>query len=221
MSFNAAEYQKIARSLCWRARHCKRRHRRLAARNELVMRSQWLIKATANKFRYYRQLPADDLISEGQLALIRSIEEYDFSNGTPFNGYAGRAIFHAMYDAIYLHKHIIHVPRQHRKLNPGTPYHADALRSRKTASLKPADAAQFIDHRNPDLNIEDKEFIDWSLSQLDGRERKVIDLVYRIDAGHNKTHREISKLLNIARQRTSQIHSCAIRKMMAAARPLF
>jgi len=75
-----------------RAREMMRWHGRvLAARSDLVTANMGLVPAMAKRTRIpHVDLP--ELISEGNMALLRSVEKFDVSRGFKFSTYACRAI---------------------------------------------------------------------------------------------------------------------------------
>ncbi len=84
-------------------------HGSTAARNELVERNLGLVRAIAREFsqsgsRY------DDLVAEGNMALIRAAERFDPDRGVKFGSYAAIWIRHAMRSARAASIRPVHVP---------------------------------------------------------------------------------------------------------------
>lgn len=80
------------------------RHLRAAirVRNDIVMGNQRLVLSIASRLSAHG-LPIEELLSVGNLPLIRAVEIFDYRRGLKFSTYATWAVRHALYR--YLKKH--------------------------------------------------------------------------------------------------------------------
>lgn len=72
----------------------------MEARNELILRNQRLVICIAKKYRGVSDFDFMDLISEGNLGLVRAIEKFDINKNTKFSTYAMYWIRQAIMRAI-------------------------------------------------------------------------------------------------------------------------
>ena len=189
------------RRLCWAARHAETAEERLAARNELVLRCQGLVTMCAQWFIGRCPRSFDELMSDGQIGLIRAVELYDFDRGFAFSTYATTAIRRAMDEGV----------RTHLRQN------------RKTMLLDELAAANLPDRetdRAVQITSERQMQIGRLMRVLTVRERQIITLYYRLDYGAEAslTDREMSRKFRVTHQRICQLRNKAIEKMAEAHR---
>lgn len=80
------------------------------ARNELILRNQRLVVCIAKKYRGISDFDFMDLISEGNLGLVRAIEKFDMNKNTKFSTYAMYWIRQAIMRAIENRGDVLRVP---------------------------------------------------------------------------------------------------------------
>lgn len=94
------------RSLLQRAQHGDRR-----ARERLVVRHLDDVRSIARRYRNLG-LPVDDLVQEGALGLLDSIDQYDASRGPEFDTYARFRVRRAIRNALTDKSRVIRLPKQ-------------------------------------------------------------------------------------------------------------
>lgn len=192
---------RINRSLCWRARHCKRAWRRLAARNELIVRCQGLVYAVAWKFGDRGRRTLDELVSDGQIGLMRAIELFDFDRGYAFASYATVAIRRTMTDGM----------RDHDR------------QTRKAFLLDESAAANLPDRESEHTTESERErgeLLGRLLMRLDDRQREFITICYGLgrESGKPMPDREAAAYFGVTHQRVCQLRNGAIDRMARALR---
>jgi RNA polymerase primary sigma factor len=100
--------------------------RTVGERNQIVLSHQWLVRAVALGFQG-RGLDYEDLVSEGQLGLLRAAELFDPSYGKPLAAYAALWIRHSIAYGIASRGSMVRVPQAVRGL-VGRYRRAQALR---------------------------------------------------------------------------------------------
>lgn len=67
----------------------------LAVKNELILANLRLVVAIAKRYINNEQIELFELVSEGNMSLIRAVEKFDFARGNRFSTYATSAIKHS------------------------------------------------------------------------------------------------------------------------------
>jgi RNA polymerase sigma factor (sigma-70 family) len=138
----------------------------------------------------------DELVSEGNVALMRAVEKFNFALGNRFSTYATYAIQRHFY-------RLSHRGRQQRKR-----FVADdeALRSRAA--------------NEPDGRYRSSEQIDMLkslfagfLSELEPRERRIVVARFGFDGKSPRTFRELGSQMGVCKERIRQIQSRAMEKI--------
>lgn len=169
-----------------------------------------------------RGVPMDDLISEGNIAMIEASRKFDESKGKRFVSYAAPFIRHAMEHAIEQQAGLFRVPRtesnrdtKKRKM-PVSVDEPIPLGSNNGFNLLSVLANGNV--KQADINLEDEETIDrlrQTLNVLNDREQEVIKRYFGLDSA-SFTMAEIGDIMGLKRERVRQIRNKAIRKMQKA-----
>ena len=162
----------------------------------------------------------EDLVSEGNIGLMKAAAKFDASKGVRFVNYAVVHIRQAIEKAIDQQGGLYQVPKdvkQDLARQQSIPLSVDApLGHRTNMSLlsvlvnKDAPLADECVHSEA---IEDA--IEYALGTLDDRERRVVNAFFGIDQEH-ETMAEIAEDLELKRERVRQIRDKAIRKLRKA-----
>ena len=185
----------------------------MKARNELLEANLKFVFDVAKRYSG-RGVPMGDLISEGNLGLIKAIEKFDESNDVKFISYAVWWIRHSMLDAI-----------QKRKLTESVELEAGVSNDNVFARSLSDDED---DDTEGDYPLDDSSeayerlskqnsLLNKMFSNLSQREVNVINYYFGIDGNEKLNLIEIGKKLGITSERVRQIKMNAIRKMRSSA----
>ena len=183
------------------------------ARNELLEANLKFVFDVAKKYSG-KGVPMGDLISEGNLGLIRAIEKFDESNDVKFISYAVWWIRHSMLDAI-----------QKRKLTESVELEAGVSNDNVFARSLSDDEDDESDGDSPlddtseayERLSKQNSLLNKMFSNLSQREVNVINYYFGIDGNEKLNLIEIGKKLGITSERVRQIKMNAIRKMRSSA----
>lgn len=172
-------------------------------RNEIVRANLPLVLAMARRTRIVNVDPAD-LISEGNLALLRSVDKFDCSRGYKFSTYACRAILKSFARvAARTSRHRGHVPTE----------------------FDPAlEKSNYLDQRRRDLEdrcvAELQSILTRDQTGLSEVERQVIRARFAISESDNtaepaevKTLEQVGELIGVTKERVRQIQNKALSKL--------
>ena len=185
----------------------------MKARNELLEANLKFVFDVAKRYSG-RGVPMGDLISEGNIGLIRAIDKFDESNDVKFISYAVWWIRHSMLDAI-----------QKRKLTESVELEAGVSNDNVFARSLSDDEDDDVEGDYPlDDSSEAYErlskqnsLLNKMFSNLSQREVSVINHYFGIDGNEKLNLIEIGKKLGITSERVRQIKMNAIRKMRSSA----
>ena len=157
-----------------------------------------------------RGVPISELISEGNMALIKAIDKFDTERGTKFISYAVWWIRNSMRECIEkgTKKRLYEEPESSR-----TRYHDDDETFDEDVARLPSDVEyDSASDRERDM-IDDVADL---TAGLDERESLIIDRYYGL-SGEEKNLIEIGRELSISGERVRQIKRGAMRKMRTRA----
>lgn len=169
-----------------------------------------------------RGVPMDDLISEGNMAMVDASRKFEADKGKRFVSYAAPFIRHAMEEAIERQAGLYRVPRSEatretkRRKMPVSVDEPIPFGSATGFSLLSLLVNKNV--KQADLSIEDEQTaqkINNAISKLDDREREVVKRYFGIGAETN-TMAEIGETMELKRERVRQIRNKAIRKLRKA-----
>lgn len=166
-----------------------------------------------------RGVAMDDLISEGNMAMIDASRKYDPSKGKRFVSYAAPFIRHAMEQAIEQQAGLYRVPRSEsnretkkRKMpvSVDEPIPLGANTGFNLLSVLVNGNVKQADRTIEDVETADK--LRRSLDVLDEREKEVITRYFGLGST-SFTMAEIGETMGLKRERVRQIRNKAIRKL--------
>lgn len=169
-----------------------------------------------------RGVPMDDLISEGNMAMVDASRKFEADKGKRFVSYAAPFIRHAMEEAIERQAGLYRVPRSEatretkRRKMPVSVDEPIPFGSATGFSLLSLLVNKNV--KQADLSIEDEQTaqkINKAIAKLDDREREVVKRYFGIGAETN-TMAEIGGAMGLKRERVRQIRNKAIRKLRKA-----
>lgn len=166
-----------------------------------------------------RGVDMDDLISEGNMAMVDASRKFDPSKGKRFVSYAAPFIRHAMEQAIEQQAGLYRVPRSEanrdtkKRKMPVSVDQPIPIGSNTGFNLLSVLVNRNV--KQADLNLEDEETTDKlnrALSVLDDREREVVTRYFGLGSA-SFTMAEIGEAMGLKRERVRQIRNKAIRKL--------
>lgn len=164
----------------------------------------------------------EDLVSEGNIGLMKAAAKFDASKGVRFVNYAVVHIRQAIEKAIDQQGGLYQVPkdvRQDLARQQSIPLSVDAPLGHRTnmslLSVLVNKDAPLADERVHSEAIEDA--IEYALGTLDDRERRVVNAFFGIDQEH-ETMAEIAEDMDLKRERVRQIRDKSVRKLRKAYR---
>jgi RNA polymerase sigma factor (sigma-70 family) len=163
-------------------------------RNQIIRANLRLVVSVARK-HLRPTLSLMELISEGNLTVIRAIDSFDLHKGNRFSTYATLALM--------------------KGFARGVPAMQAAAR---LASGNEAMLGALADGRNTgDLrDLVQRDQVHELLKQLDGREREVISAHFGLRNSEPATYQQVGTRLGLSKQRVRQIEQAALAKLRAA-----
>ena len=164
----------------------------------------------------------EDLVSEGNIGLMKAAAKFDASKGVRFVNYAVVHIRQAIEKAIDQQGGLYQVPKdvkQDLARQQSIPLSVDAPLGHRTnmslLSVLVNKDAPLADERVHSEAIEDA--IEYALGTLNERERRVVNAFFGIDQEH-ETMAEIAEDMDLKRERVRQIRDKSVRKLRKAYR---
>ena len=211
------------------------------ARQLLILSNLRLVISTAKK-SLGNGLPLIDLISEGNIGLIKAINKFDYTKGHRFSTYAVWWIKQSIKKAIINTGRDIRIPsykyEQLAKVNkvitdyvaqhgesPSTSYIAKEVELKESKVILLLNEFQDVISLNETIGdniyLEEKIIQENQLSEmrdlldntLTEREKEILELRYGLYNNKIHTLKEIGSILNITRERVRQIEKKAIIKL--------
>jgi RNA polymerase primary sigma factor/RNA polymerase sigma factor len=169
-------------------------------KNRLVRSNLRLVVSIAKR----RVSPGDgffDLVSDGNMSLIRAVEKFDYARGNKFSTYASWAI---------MKNYARTIPDEHRR--------RDRFRATDTEFLQTA-ADRREDEYQQRLAASDRmQQVGRFLDRLDSREQTIIIRRYGLDHEREpQTLKEVGSALGVTKERVRQIEAKALEKLREAA----
>ena len=190
------------------------------ALNRLVEANLRFVVTVASQYKG-KGLALDDLISEGNIGLMKAAARFDGSLGTRFVNYAVVHIRQQIEKAVEQQTGLYQVPRDVKDAAAAhvqsQPLSVDApLGYRANMSLLSVlvnQDAPLADERVHSEAIEDA--VEFALGSLDKRESRVVNAFFGINQEH-ETMAEIAEDMDLKRERVRQIRDKAVRKLRKA-----
>ena len=179
------------------------------ALNRLIEANLRLVVATARQYQG-QGLQMDDLVSEGNIGLMRAAQKYDATRGLRFAGYAVVFIRRQIEKAL---KAESSEQRVESKAGGQTRSVDAPLGSKNNVTL----LSVLVDNNSPladerVYNAGVEQAVEQALDVLGDRERQVVDAYFGIGC-ENLTMAEIGQNMGLTRERVRQIRDRAVRRM--------
>ena len=182
------------------------------ALNRLVEANLRFVVTIANQYKG-KGLQMEDLVSEGNIGLMKAASRFDPDRGTRFVNFAVVHIRQQIEKAIAQQTD----PPKEQTKSPANHLSVDAPLGYRTnmslLSVLVNQDAPFADERIHSEAIE--EAVEFALGSLDERESKVVNAFFGINQEH-ETMAEIAEDMDLKRERIRQIRDKAVRKLRKA-----
>lgn len=167
----------------------------LAVKNQIIRSNLRLVVSIAKK----RVGPSNnffELVSDGNMSLIRAVEKFDFSRGFKFSTYASWAIMKNFARTI---------PEEKNRRDRYITSHEEMFEA--AADYRTGAYEYESDHRR------NQEAVQGMLGRLNDRERQILVSRYGIGGANEQTLEQLGKQLGITKERVRQIESRAQEKL--------
>lgn len=173
----------------------------LSAREKLIEHNLRLVAHIIKKY-YSSANEQDDLISIGTIGLIKAVSTYDYSKGTRLATYAARCIENEIL------MHFRNLKKSAQDVYISDPIDSDGDGNSLTLMDVIYDDDAIID--NLDYKINRQKLYRFICSELEPRERTIIEMRYGLRGFLPLTQREVAAKLNISRSYVSRIEKNAL-----------
>lgn len=173
----------------------------LSAREKLIEHNLRLVAHIIKKY-YSSANEQDDLISIGTIGLIKAVSTYDYSKGTRLATYAARCIENEIL------MHFRNLKKSAQDVYISDPIDSDGDGNSLTLMDVIYDDDAIID--NLDYKINRQKLYRFICSELEPRERTIIEMRYGLHGFLPLTQREVAAKLKISRSYVSRIEKKAL-----------
>lgn len=184
----------------------------LKAKNELIEAN---LKFVFDVAKHYtgRGISISDLISEGNMGLIKAVDKFDEDKDVKFISYAVWWIRQAMLEAIKKKKliNVIEIENTESKVS----VLENTISDDEDEIIKRGEVgfSNEAEERKRETSQAQKEVIEQLLSVLNKREREIIENYYGLNDMKELTLAEIGEKYNLSIERVRQINKATVRKM--------
>ena len=190
------------------------------ALNRLVEANLRFVVSIASQYKG-KGLQMDDLVSEGNIGLMKAASRFNPDKGTRFVSYAVVHVRQQIEKAIDQQTGLYQIPKDVKNemaaRQQSRPMSVDAPLGHRTnmslLSVLVNQDAPFADERIHSEAIEDA--VEFALGSLDERESRVVNAFFGINQEH-ETMAEIAEDMDLKRERIRQIRDKAVRKLRKA-----
>jgi len=161
----------------------------------LITSNLRLVVSIAKKFNE-PSYSFDELISEGNVALMRSVEKFNFALGNRFSTYATYAI----------QRHFFRVSQKSRQLRARFVPTEESLKDR-------AEEPSPHEYCSTEQIAELKQLFQKFLSDLEPREKQIVVARFGFDGKPPRTFRELGTEMGVCKERIRQIQTRAMDKL--------
>jgi RNA polymerase primary sigma factor/RNA polymerase sigma factor len=142
-----------------------------------------------------------ELVSDGNMSLIRAVEKFDFARGNKFSTYASWAIM-----------------KNFARTIPDELKHRDRFRTSHSEMFASTEEPRSDQYEQESAQSQREAQIGKILERLDEREQKIIISRFGLDHGHEpQTLKEVGAEMGVTKERIRQIEARALSKLRIAA----
>ncbi len=172
----------------------------VATKNQIVRANLRLVVSIAKRHVGHGE-NFFELVSDGNMSLIRAVEKFDFARGNKFSTYASWAIMKNFARTI---------PDEHR--------HRDRFRTSHSEMFYSTEEHRTDQYEQESAQSQREAQIGRILERLDEREQKIIISRFGLDHGHEPlTLKEVGVEMGVTKERIRQIEARALHKLRLAA----
>ncbi|QDV32271.1 sigma-70 family RNA polymerase sigma factor [Tautonia plasticadhaerens] len=167
----------------------------LAVKNQIIRANLRLVVSIAKR----HVGPSNnffELVSDGNMSLIRAVEKFDYSRGNKFSTYASWAIM-----------------KNFARTIPEENYRRDRFVTGHEEMFESAADGRIDEHEYEVAHRRNVEAVQGMLGRLDDRERRIMISRYGLDGSREMTLEQLGKELGITKERVRQIESRAQEKL--------
>ncbi len=172
----------------------------VATKNEIISANLRLVVSIAKR----HVGPSEnffELVSDGNMSLIRAVEKFDYSRGNKFSTYASWAIMKNFARTI---------PDEHR--------HRDRYRTSHGEMFTATEDGRSDQYEQESAQFQRESQVEKILGRLDEREQQIIMSRFGLQRGHEPlTLKEVGAELGVTKERIRQIEARALNKLRKAA----
>ncbi len=167
----------------------------LAVKNQIIRSNLRLVVSIAKR----HVGPSNnffELVSDGNMSLIRAVEKFDYARGNKFSTYASWAIM-----------------KNFARTIPEENYRRDRFVTGHEEMFEAAADTRIDEHEYETVQKRNQEAVKGMLGRLDDRERRIIVSRYGINGVSEQTLEQLGRELGITKERVRQIESRAQEKL--------
>lgn len=172
----------------------------VATKNEIVRANLRLVVSIAKRYVG----PAGDffeLVSDGNMSLIRAVGKFDFSRGNRFSTYASWAIM-----------------KNFARTIPDTFRHRDRFRTSHSEMLTTTEDVRADQYEQESAQIQRESHVQTILDRLDEREQQIVTRRFGLTRGQEPmTLKQVGAVMGVTKERVRQIQCRAMSKLRKAA----
>lgn len=184
----------------------------IKAKNELLEAN---LKFVFDIAKHYtgRGLSISDLISEGNIGLLRAVDKFDETKDVKFISYAVWWIRQAMSEAIKKKNILTLVEIDPSKSNDAIFERSVSDDEDEVLGRNDTSFSDEKDEHSRELLMNQKEVVSKLLKTLNGREREIIESYYGLGENDELTLTDIGKKYNLSSERVRQIKKQSLKKL--------
>ena len=182
------------------------------AQNEILTANLRFVFDTAKRYKG-NGVPISELISEGNMGLIKAINKFDPEKNVKFISYAVWWVRNSMQEFIKKRQAIIRIEKDEDSLNSTVIENGLADDEDERLTVKDIMFSNAGEKERDENSKTNKAIVEKILSQLSDRERYIIEEYYGIGNKKEKNLEEIGSELGITKERVRQIKSDSLKKL--------